>query len=191
MPVTHTNRKGDTYYLHVGRTRTGKPRYTFSKKAEGNLVSEIPDGYEIYENPHAQVFLRKRQRSRIRDEEVAACRDGLARWCSLPSHACIVERRKDSIEVFTLDGNMTAVAALLGRVGRKERPEDVARRYGTYRPMMRFVLVDESARAFVAERRCFLGSGEDWLFIGGLDTLDALLEAFVPHLGQDSFYELL
>ena len=31
MPVTHVNRKQDTYYLHVGRTKTGKPRYWFSE----------------------------------------------------------------------------------------------------------------------------------------------------------------
>ena len=59
MPVTNVNLKRDTYYLHAGKTKTGKPRYWFSTKAEGDLVETIPKGYEVYENPDAQVFLRK------------------------------------------------------------------------------------------------------------------------------------
>jgi hypothetical protein len=53
MPVTHVNRKRDTYYLHAGKTKAGKPRYWFAKSTEGDLVEAIPKGYEIYENPDA------------------------------------------------------------------------------------------------------------------------------------------
>ncbi|KKM87650.1 hypothetical protein LCGC14_1266760 [marine sediment metagenome] len=56
MLVTYINRKEDIYYLHKGKTKTGKPKYFFSKKRNGDLVEKIPDGYEIYENPNAQVF---------------------------------------------------------------------------------------------------------------------------------------
>ena len=56
MTITYTNRSLQTYYLHQGTTKTGKPKYFFSKKSEGNLVEQIPDGFEIYENPNAQVF---------------------------------------------------------------------------------------------------------------------------------------
>ena len=51
MPVTHVNRREDTYYLHAGTTRTGKPRYWFSRIAEGDLVEAIPEGYEVYDGP--------------------------------------------------------------------------------------------------------------------------------------------
>jgi len=60
MPITHVNRKRDTYYLHCGKTKTGKPRYWFAKSTEGDLVESIPEGYEVYENPDALVFLRKK-----------------------------------------------------------------------------------------------------------------------------------
>ena len=59
MPVTYVNRYRDTYYLHAGKTKTGKPRYWFSTKAEGDLVDAIPEGYEVYENRDAQVYFRK------------------------------------------------------------------------------------------------------------------------------------
>ncbi len=60
MAVEYTNRKGKKYYLNVGKTKKGKPRYYFSMKKREKLAEEIPEGYEIYENPaNAQVFLRK------------------------------------------------------------------------------------------------------------------------------------
>ena len=71
MPVTHVNRKQDTYYLHAGTTKTGKPRYWFSTKAEGDLVNAIPEGYEVYENPDARVYLRKKPPQIVTPEEVA------------------------------------------------------------------------------------------------------------------------
>ena len=76
MPVTHFNRKRDTYYLHAGTTKTGKPRYWFAKSAEGDLVKLIPDGYEVYENPDAQVFLRKIAPQLVTPAEVAVVKDG-------------------------------------------------------------------------------------------------------------------
>lgn len=60
MAVEYTNRKGDVYYLHAGKTRTGKPRYFFSREPSDELVDAIPAGYEIYESPEAGlVYLRK------------------------------------------------------------------------------------------------------------------------------------
>ncbi len=54
MPITHTNAKGKTYYLHQGTTKTGKPKYHFSMQSEGTLAESIPAGFEIYENPNAR-----------------------------------------------------------------------------------------------------------------------------------------
>src|SRR3989441_11655883 len=55
MPITYTNAKGKTYYLHQGTTKTGKPKYYFSMENEGHLAEAITVGFEIYENPNAQV----------------------------------------------------------------------------------------------------------------------------------------
>ena len=77
MPIQYTNRRSQTYYLHQGTTKTGKPKYYFSMKSEGTLADKIPDGFEIYENPNAQVFLRKIQPKIITDEEVALVEQGM------------------------------------------------------------------------------------------------------------------
>ncbi|MEI8375624.1 MAG: hypothetical protein WCJ35_22615 [Planctomycetota bacterium] len=70
MSMKHVNRKRDTYFLHEGKTKTGKPKYFFSKESEGILLDTIPNGYEVYENPNAQVFLRKITPQVITNEEV-------------------------------------------------------------------------------------------------------------------------
>ena len=72
MPITHTNREGDIYYLHVRKTKTGRTGWHFSRKRSGELVEAIPEGYEIYEKPSsAQVYLRKIKPKAVTDEEVA------------------------------------------------------------------------------------------------------------------------
>jgi len=70
MPITYINRKQKTFYLHQGKTKTGKSKYHFSMKAEGDLEDAIPEGFEIYENPNAQVFLRKIPPKLITDQEL-------------------------------------------------------------------------------------------------------------------------
>ena len=59
MPITHTNRKGVTYYLHVDKTKTGEGRYFFSPSAEGGIAHGMPFAHEVYENMGGQVFLVK------------------------------------------------------------------------------------------------------------------------------------
>ena len=98
MPVTHVNRKRDTYYLHAGTTKAGKPRYWFSKKTEGELVEAIPEGYEVYENPDAQVFLRKIVPQLVTPFEVAVVKKGLERYA--PGQNCLVDVQGEHIVVY-------------------------------------------------------------------------------------------
>src|SRR5918999_1568123 len=77
VPITHTNAKGKTLYLHQGMTKTGKPKYYFSMQSEGTLAESIPGGFEIYENPNAQVFLRRIPPKIISDEERQVVEDAM------------------------------------------------------------------------------------------------------------------
>src|SRR5436305_14998369 len=95
MPVTHVNRKRDTYYLHAGKTKTGKSRYWFSTKADGDLVDAIPEGLEIYENPDAQAFLRKESPRFIADEEIAIVTEGLHKYAK--DRLCMADGRARNI----------------------------------------------------------------------------------------------
>src|SRR2546428_3253838 len=83
VPITHTNAKGKTYYLHQGTTKTGKPRYYFSMDSGGPLTNTLPEGFEIYENPNAQVFLRRIPPQVITDEERQVIEDGMRKYAGV------------------------------------------------------------------------------------------------------------
>lgn len=138
MPVTHVNRKQDTYYLHAGKTRTGKPRYWFSKSTEGELVGTIPEGYEVYENPDAQVFLRRIVPQLVTPAEIAVVEDGLRRYA--PGQNCLVDVHREHIVVYHAE----RVRLDLGGFGIGELPPS----YRNYMKVMRFTLVEEQDRMF-------------------------------------------
>ena len=75
MPVNYTNRKGQTYTLYRGQTRSGKPRYYFGYPGQDKdePVTELPPGYTISESVNCVVSLVKNKDlpSPIRPEEVA------------------------------------------------------------------------------------------------------------------------
>jgi hypothetical protein len=79
MPITYTNRKGFTYTLCRGTTKTGEPRYTFSREPKDEPVEQIPEGYASSESVNGIVSLSKERPSQLRVEEVETVNMVLAR----------------------------------------------------------------------------------------------------------------
>jgi hypothetical protein len=188
--VECTNRKSKTYYLHVGKTKKGNPRYHFSMEPPAELVKEIPEGYEIYENPNAQVFLRKIQPKEIMDQEIEIVES------ALKAHAKPTKYRVDVkgkvVTVFWTNQSGGAMGEFSSFFG-MARIEEFCDRHAHFSPFLRFTLVDPQKRLFVAERFCFRGSIDDWMHLlgGGPDSLQTLVKRYVRHLGEESFYELM
>jgi hypothetical protein len=86
VPITHTNAKGQTFSLYQGTTKTGKPRYYFAMQSEGTLATAIPAGYEIYENPNAQVFLRRIPPKIITDAERQVVEAGMRTYATIKDY---------------------------------------------------------------------------------------------------------
>jgi hypothetical protein len=187
MAVQHTNRRGQAFYLHQSSTKTGKPKYFFSLNNHGGLVDTVAQGFEIYENPNAQVFLRRKQPKLITDEELAIVEEGLIRYC--PQERCRVDVRQAIITVFAPDQNLTELEQAMGLVTGHKGAE-VLDRFTSYSPLLQFVLINKELRTFITRRYCFLGSVNDWIEIGRPDRVATQVKKFVRHLGQDSFYEL-
>ena len=74
MSISYTNRKGVTYTLYRGQTKTGKPRYYFGSmgQSQGEPVTELPVGFTISESVNGVVSLVKDRPSLIMPVEVAA-----------------------------------------------------------------------------------------------------------------------
>jgi len=195
MAVQYANRKSKTYYLHQGKTKTGKPKYHFSMKKEGNLVEKIPAGYEIFEHPvNAQVFLRKKQPKDITESEKRLIGKSLKRIKA--SKRYVVDIKGKIITIFESDQDVDALRELFSDLSNQNSSStqltvDFAIDNAiTYFPVMRFILDDKVKRTFVVERFCFIGSIDDWIYISGPDSLNKLLRKYSKHLGEESFFEL-
>ncbi|MBD2364861.1 hypothetical protein H6G36_27465 [Anabaena minutissima FACHB-250] len=190
MTINYVNRKRQLYYLHEGTTKTGKPKYFFSMKSEGNLLKTIPDGYEIYENPNAQVFLRKVQPKVITDEEKAIVEAGIKEFSNLQDYQ--IDIKKEIITVYTPDQDVNLLSRLINfsSSDKLSEAQNILKRSISYSPMLRFILIDEQKRIFMTQRYCFLGRIDDWIDIGKQDGIQELVENYVKHLGQESFFEL-
>ncbi|MBD2471568.1 hypothetical protein H6G90_28675 [Nostoc sp. FACHB-145] len=190
MPIQYMNRKEQVYYLHQGVTKTGKPKYFFSMKAEGNILEAIPDGYEIYENPNAQVFLRKIQPKIITDEEKMIVESGMKKFSLLPDYQ--IDIKQEIITIYTPNQNVNLLSELLSfSSGDKlKEAETILKRSISYSPMLQFVLIDELKRIFITQRYCFLGRIDDWIQVGEPSNLNNLVKNYVKYLGQESFFEL-
>lgn len=192
MSIQHVNRKGDTYYLHEGKTKTGKPRWFFSKTASGELASSIPPGYEIYENYQAQVFLRAKVPMLVTTKEIKTVEDGIRMLAKVPHF--LVEAKGDEITVFVAAQNTGFLeASLASKYGTADPGKLRAEleRFLRYLPMMRFTLTDLKRRRFAASRWCFLGSIDGWFSLGGMGDIATMVNKYVPHLGRESFFEAM
>lgn len=154
----------------------------------------MPEGYEIYEKPEsAQVFIRKVKPTRIVPMERQLLEVSLRRLAKLDHFIVAVETR--SLVVYISDAEpdaalsvMRMIAPMTPSEARSTREFILSR--ARYEKMMRFTLMDESSRRFSIERWCFLGGIDDWYLLEGDATFAELLEKYVPHLGQESFFEL-
>ena len=191
MPMTHTNAKGQIFSLYQGTTKTGKPRYYFAMQSEGTLATAIPTGYEIYENPNAQVFLRRIPPKIITDAERQVVEEGMRAYAEVKDYK--VDVRGNALLIYTADQDMDTLAAIVcnPHASREEnaRRMTLLRQGIHYSPMLVFQLIDVQHRTFQTLRYCFLGSVDDWIAIGKPGKLATLVKRYVKHLGQDSYVE--
>ncbi len=195
MSVTYVNRCGVTYHLLVGKTKTGKPKYYVSKKGEGVPAETIPEGFELYERPaDGQVHVR-----RIRHTQLLSCEREqvvLAVRRMTGQEHFFVDVDGDSLIIYwpdvTAEQSSRVLTRLLGIACPSEaRMQQWFIEHGRYSPELRFTLKDADERQFTADRMCYRGGIDGWMMLSPPASLEVLLEAFVPHLGQESFFDLI
>ena len=195
MAVTYTNRKGHTYYLCQGMTKTGKLRYYFAREQKESSPHQIPEGYRISESVNGVVSLVKDRPQLILPQEVAGVEAVLARHpkghdyrvAVQKIHIVIYERLGPDMETLSaIFGNIHALQSDTVKIRLQEQLDKMAR----FSPIMRFILVDPDERKFTAERWSYLGDIDDWIDIGESESIDNLARRLIPKLGTDDFFEL-
>lgn len=194
MSITYTNRKGITYYLCQGVTKTGKPRYYFAREPKGEPVEQIPEGFKISESINGIVSLTKDRPVQILPKEVAAVKAAVQQHPKPRKYR--VNIKHDRIEIYeqvgpSADELMSALAQEgLGAFGSVDRIRATMERRAQFTPVLRFILTDAERRIFHVERMCTLGSIDDWIEVGPIGPVDRLARQLIPKLGTDAFFEL-
>ena len=194
MPVTYTNRKGITYTLCQGVTKTGKPRYTFVRDPKGKrVVEKVPKGWEISESVNGIVSLVKERPPKLLPDEIAAVEEAVRRHPRARNYR--VNVKPDRIEVYESVGpDAEGLLSDLKGIGFLPQAKEadlraLLERSAKFTPVLRFILQDEEARVYRAERWCYSGSIDDWLFIT-TGPMEQLARRMIPTLGTDEFFEL-
>ena len=196
MPINYTNRKGVTYTLYKGQTKTGKPRYYFGRTGQDEPVTEIPSGFKISESVNGVVSLVKDRPSLIQPEEVAAVEQAIKQHPEARRYRVAV--KDDRIEIYEQVGpsydTLLSELNLVGRLGSGQIKllQSEEEHHAQYSPVLRFNLLDPKQREFSAERMCYRSSIDGWLelYQTGPGPVTKLSHELIPTLGTDEFYEL-
>lgn len=194
MPISYTNRKGSTFFLCQGETKTGKVRYYFSRESRGKKIEKIPIGYEISESVNGVVSLVKVRPRLIPMDEAALVENALKRHPNGSNYR--VDVKQSQIVIYEGTGpDVDGILNLFGdnfprSSGATNQIKAQLERYIRFAAVMRFTLNDPDKRTFYAERWCHFGSVDDWIRIGRPEKLDQLVIKLIPTLGTDDFYEL-
>jgi hypothetical protein len=194
MTVTYTNRKGRTYYLCQGVTKTGKTRYYFAREPKGEPVKKVPQGYEISESVNGVVSLAKARPTQILPQERAAVEVAVQEHPRSRNYRVSVKR--DRIEVYEQAGpDVQDLLAALGQrgfglSGLADQVHATLGQHAQFTPVLRFILADAETRAFCVQRMCYRSSVDGWLDIHTSGPLEQLARRLVPTLGTDRFFEL-
>lgn len=218
--VSYTNRKGKTYFLHAAKTRKGVVRHVMKTAAAGALAA-LPDGHEIVEGVNGEVSVRLKRPQLISPREVQLVESALAelglkgyRVEAKGKYLTVYEplkKEEDYKEFFDIQArcsrqfveqivsslpegspDVTRVRGLLDEVddaSNEAAIQSVLEGSRVY-PVMRFRLADKKERLFYMERMTYRGEGGWRSFYDALSLRDAV-EKYLPHLGKESFFELI
>ncbi|NDC24644.1 MAG: hypothetical protein EBZ49_11040 [Proteobacteria bacterium] len=97
LAYSYVNRKGHTYHIHQGVTKTGKPKY-FVSRNEKNALAKVPPGFEVNEDVNAVVFVQKITPKIISDLDVEVVRKQVASCKHLVHYQ--VQTKRDQIIIY-------------------------------------------------------------------------------------------
>ena len=207
-PFSYTNKYGRTYYLHAVRRPDGRTSHVMRLRAD-DAATHLPEGLDVRENVHGQVSVRRHQAKQLTKLEERLLHTAMERfrpfayaldidgrdatvYASAEDRKCFLE----SLDAEFADGFADALTKALAKryspelveMFRARRKEQNAKR-PRYYPLLRFVIAEKRERLFAVERVCFSGESS-WIRLEVL-PLSAAVMKYLPHLGRDSFFDLI
>lgn len=184
------NRKGVTYYLHEGKTKTGKPRYFFAKTIGDAPLAAVPEGFEVDESMNGVVSVRRKTAgaSEVPAEDVKAVEAVLAHYPHLAGYVAKIVG--NAIVVFEPDPRPHDLSDIASRWGHALRGDAFVAnqlKRTRYSPVMKFEPKEDGYAAF---RMTFRGKG-GWSYPIEFGKLVELGKKLLPSVGTDEFFNLM
>jgi hypothetical protein len=189
IALTYVNRMGDTYYLHEGKTKTGKPRLFFAKAIREGALAEMPDGFEVSESINGVVSVKRKTPGAVSvpDEDVTVVQSAIGRHAHLRGY--MVRAQGNAIVVFEPHPRPDELRGLFDRMGYLGQPDrfiEGRMKQAQYAPVMKF---EREGDGYLVRRMTYRGEGGwSWPLKQG-KLVD--LAKMVGKIGTEAFYELM
>lgn len=185
----YRNRLGDEYYLHEGRTKTGKPRFYFARSQRAGALATMPCGFEVAESINGVVSVRRLRphEEAVADTDVARISSEVARHAHLGYHRVRVDHGE--IVIYAPDPSPESLEELARALATPRSVRQfVAERMvrARYSAVMKFV---PNAAGFDVHRMTYRGEG-GWSWPLASGSIEALARTFVPAIGTERFFDL-
>jgi hypothetical protein len=186
----HTNRMGVTYYLHEGKTKTGKPRYFFTRAVGPEALAKMPDGFELSESINGVVSVRRTNAgaSVVPDEDVKAVETVVRGHSHLRGYG--VRAVGNAVVIFEPHPRPDELRDFAQRLGNTHRAlgfVEERMKKAQYAPVMKF---EPEGAGYVAFRMTSRGKG-GWSWPLQTGKIRDLAKSLVGSLGTDAFFELM
>ncbi len=179
--LAYVNRRSDTYYLHEGTTRTGKPRLFVAKTVGPGALAAMPAGFEFCESVNAVVSVRRIDLGAptIPPADVALVASELARHRHLRAHRA--DAVKGALVVFEPDATLSTDVAMCFGVSPAR-----AALLSRYTPVVKFI---PAGAEYDVHRMTYSGHG-GWSRAIEQGPLAKLVRKWVPPIGTDKLFDL-
>jgi len=189
--LSYANRRGNRYYLHAGRTKTGKLRYFVAKSPGEGSLETMPEGYEFAESINGVVSVRRidRRGPRIPEQDVAIVRVEMARHGQLRHHRA--ECVRGEIVIFEPVSGLTmldAEDALWPGIRWNKTAIDHLAARARYAPVLKFAPCRSGD--YAVHRMTYRGQG-GWSWPLAHGRLVELVGRFVGKIGTEAFFDLM
>jgi hypothetical protein len=188
--LSYTNRYGDRYYLHAGRTKTGKQRYYVAKNPGEGMLDAMPEGYEFTESINAVVSVRRidRRGPQVPVQHVESVRVEMGRHSQLRFYRAECVRGEivifEPLPGMTLDAEHAPLFGMRWIAPAHDQPAARTR----YEPVLKFVPCGAGNHS--VHRMTYRGRG-GWSWPLSSGPLAELVRRFVGKIGTDAFFDLM
>lgn len=190
VAFSYENRLGVRYYLHEGKTKTGKSRYFFARAVRDGALTQVPRGFEVTESINGVVSVRREKHAEIsipladvKLVEEAVDRHRHLRWFKVRA----IGSAMHVFEPHPRPDEVRSIAEHAFFVGRIEQYVEERMAKAQYAPVMKFEM---EADHYVVFRMTYRGRG-GWSWPLATGKLPSLLKKFLPSVGTEKFFDLM